>query len=101
MPNLYRYKCSYCGVPTYVEWVAQTSSTMPCCADCGETKYMEFVDVVEVGENKTVVIDDVNEGIWGCRHCGDIYNGSFSNDKCPHCGLLQSKSYEEQASKTS
>jgi rubrerythrin len=39
--------------------------------------------------------------IWGCRHCGDIYEGSTikghkDNDKCPHCGLLQSKSYEEQ-----
>lgn len=37
--------------------------------------------------------------IWGCRHCGDVYEGSNvkgTNDECPHCRLLHSKSFEEQ-----
>lgn len=39
------------------------------------------------------------EAVWGCRHCGNDYPGSNhkgKNDKCPHCKLLQSKSFEEQ-----
>lgn len=45
-----------------------------------------------------------NEDVWGCRHCGDVYEGSNAqgmNDKCPHCGLQQSKTYAEQVNKTS
>lgn len=41
--------------------------------------------------------------IWGCRHCGDVYEGSHwkgTNDKCPHCGLLQSQNYESQIKET-
>lgn len=45
-------------------------------------------------------MDDLVIATWGCRHCGDIYEGSYlkelTRDRCPHCGLLQSKSYEEQ-----
>lgn len=54
--------------------------------------------------NKQGVELMTNEAIWGCRHCGDTYEGSLVkglNDKCSHCGLLQSKSYEEQINNSS
>jgi predicted nucleic acid-binding Zn-ribbon protein len=37
--------------------------------------------------------------IWVCRHCGNTHEESTTlgmNDKCPHCGLYQLESHENQ-----